>query len=45
MIVLIDLYLAGTHDMMADDKSKAVDRNKFFKCREFQLNISAKPRD
>ena len=42
---VIDLYLAGTHDMMADDKSKAVDRNKFFKCREFQLNISAKSQD
>ena len=32
------VILAPTHLMMADDKSKVVDRSKFFNCRAFQLN-------
>ena len=35
---VIDVILAPTHLMMADDKSKVVDRSKFFNCRAFQLN-------
>ena len=29
---VIDVILAPTHLMMADDKSKVVDRSKFFNC-------------
>ena len=35
----IRVELAGTYYMMADDKTKVVDRNKFFRCRAFQMNI------
>ena len=34
----ITIILAPTHLMMADDKTKVVDRSKFFNCRAFQLN-------
>ena len=35
----IRVELAGTYYMMADDKTKVVDRDKFFRCRAFQMNI------
>ena len=38
----IEIYLAPDEKMMADDKTKVVDRNKLFHCRAFQLNA---PRD
>ena len=31
--------LIGTNDMMADDKTKAVDRKKFMICRRVQMNL------
>ena len=34
----ISMHLVGTDDMMADDKTKAVERTKLIKCRGFQLN-------
>ena len=34
----VDIFLAPTEKMMADDKSKVVDRNKMFLCRNFQIN-------
>ena len=37
----ISLYLEKTDNMMADDKSKAVERHKMIKCRSFQLNAHA----
>jgi hypothetical protein len=35
---VIDIYLTSTDHMMADDKTKVVDRNKCLKCRQFQTN-------
>jgi hypothetical protein len=35
---VIEVYLAGTEKMMADDKNKVVDRPKMFNCRKFQVN-------
>ena len=35
---VIALYHTPTDLMMADDKNKMVDRTKFFKCRDFQVN-------
>ena len=35
----IDIVLVPTDLMMADDKSKVVDKNKLFECRRFQLNL------
>ena len=36
----IKVHLVKTENMMADDKTKALqDRAKFIKCRAFQLNI------
>ena len=32
----ITLSLVSTHIMMADDKTKVVDREKFFRCRNYQ---------
>ena len=37
-IKIIQMYLAPTDKMMADDKTKVTDRDKFLKCRAFQLN-------
>ena len=34
-------HLEKTDNMMADDKSKAVERHKMIKCRSFQLNAHA----
>ena len=38
LMQVIALYHTPTDLMMADDKNKMVDRTKFFKCRDFQLN-------
>ena len=35
---LVHVYLAPTEKMMADDKTKVVDRAKFLNCRKFQIN-------
>ena len=35
----IDVILVPTELMMADDKSKVVDKTKLFACRRFQLNL------
>ena len=33
----ITISLVSTHIMMADDKTKVVDREKFFRCRNYQM--------
>ena len=37
-ITVVEVYLAPTDKMMADDKTKVVDRAKFLNCRKFQIN-------
>jgi hypothetical protein len=37
----VEIYLAGTEKMMADNQSKVVDRSKHFNCRKFQVNEPA----
>ena len=37
----ITIGLVPTHLMMADDKTKVVDREKFFRCRNYQMNWTA----
>ena len=34
------LHLVSTHDMMADGMTKVVDRDKFFKCRNYVMNVA-----
>lgn len=34
------IYLIATHKMMADGLTKVVDREKFFRCRNYMMNIS-----
>ena len=35
---IIFVILVPTDKMMADDKTKVIDREKFFRCRNFQMN-------
>ena len=35
----VKLFLTGTTSMMADAMTKALDRDKFIKCRNYQMNI------
>ena len=34
------LFLIGTNKMMADGLTKVVDRDKFFRCRNYMMNVS-----
>ena len=36
---VINVYLVTTDKMMADDKTKPVEKSQFLKCRKAQLNI------
>lgn len=36
---LIRMFLTTTDKMMADNMTKVLDRDKFFRCRNYQMNV------
>ena len=35
----VKIFLVGTFHMMADNMTKVVDRDKFFRCRNYQMKL------